>query len=396
MKRINSYINTIFEESEIIRSSGMVFGASFIGSIILFVANLILSKHFGPEGFGNFKTVISLFVFLPAMIEFGAGVTLIKYIAQFSNKEKINYLVRWFLKLRIISYLTLLSIIFILREQVALYFLKDPSLTYLILPGIFLSGFIFFDIFRFIILGFQNFKLYSFSQFLTLVSTGILTIIFGYFFGVYYAIMGWGLGYLIGNLPNIRFSFTKKIFEKTKAIDVKKIFLGYSIPIHLMIIPGFLGTAVVPILCLFFSQKLIGYFAFAMIFYQGVLLIPTALFSVLLPKFSELNGSENLKEARIKLKKVFLTYTPIVILGIIACLLFSELFIGIIAPVYLPGLVAFKTLICFGLLVGYLLIYRSYLTGLAKMEKLTLLVIIQNLSLFVISFIVMDLLSSQL
>ncbi|OYT53471.1 MAG: hypothetical protein B6U72_05835 [Candidatus Altiarchaeales archaeon ex4484_2] len=393
MKGINSYINTILGESEIIRSSGMVFGASLLGSIILFIANLILSKHFGPEGFGNFKTIISLFLLLPALIEFGAGVTLTRYIAQFSNKEEINYLVRWFLKLRIISYLLLLSIIFILREQVALYFLKDPSLAYLILPGIFLSGFIFFNIFKFISLGFQNFKLYSFSQFLTPASTGVLTIFFGYFFGVYYAIIGWGLGYLIGNLPNIRFSFTEKIFEKTRVIDVKKIFLGYSIPLHLMIIPGFLGIAVVPILSLFFSQRLIGYYAFAMIFYQGVLLIPAALFSVLLPKFSELEGSENLKEARTKLRKVFLTYTPIVVLGIIACLLFSELFLGIIAPTYLPGLILFKSLICFGLLVGYLLIYRSYLTGLAKMKKLTILVIIQNLSLLVISFIIVEMAS---
>lgn len=393
MKRINSYIAVILGESEIIKSSGMVFGASLIGSIVLFVANLILSKHFGPEGFGNFKTVITLFLFLPAMIEFGAGVTLTKYIAQFSNKEKINYLVRWFLRLRVLSYLILLSIIFILREQVALYFLKDSSLAYLITAGIFLSGFFFFDIFRYITLGFQDFKIYSFSRFLTLASLGLLAIIFGYFFGVYYAIIGWGLGYLVGNIPNIQFSFTKKIFEKSKAIDVKKIFLNYSIPIYLMIIPGFLGTAVVPILSLFFPQKLIGYFAFAMMFYHGIILIPDALFQILLPKFSELNASTTSKQLKTRLKKVFLIYTFIVVLGIVGCLLSSELFITIVAPAYLPALILFKMLFCFGLLVGYLLIYRSYLTGLGKMKKLTLLVIIQNLSLLIISFIAMMFLS---
>ncbi len=393
MKRIDSYINTIFEESEIIKSGGMVFSASLVGSVILFIANLLLSKHFGPEGFGNFKTVIYLSLLLSSTIELGAGITLTKYIAEFS-KDRINYIVRWFLKLRIVSYLILLCIIFIFREKIALYFLNDPSLSNLIMAGMLLSALVFFDIFKFISLGFQNFRLYSFSQFLTLTSAGIFTLTFGYLFGIYYAIIGWGLGYLIGNLPNIRFSFAKKIFKKTDVrLDVKKIFLNYSMPIHLMIIPGFIGNAIIPILSLFFSQRLIGYYSFAMVFYQGVISIPNALSSVLLPRFSELNGSDNLNEARIKLKRIFLIYTPIVILGIIFCILFSELFLSIIASAYLPGLLIFKTLVCFGLFVGYLLIYRSYLTGLAKLRRLTIIVIFHNISLFILSFIIMKLIS---
>ena len=222
MKRIDSYINTIFEESEIIKSGGMVFSASLVGSVILFIANLLLSKHFGPEGFGNFKTVIYLSLLLSSTIELGAGITLTKYIAEFS-KDRINHIVRWFLKLRIVSYLILLCIIFIFREKIALYFLNDPSLSNLIMAGMILSALVFFDIFKFISLGFQNFRLYSFSQFLTLTSAGIFTLTFGYLFGIYYAIIGWGLGYLIGNLPNIRFSFAKKIFKKTDVrLDVKK------------------------------------------------------------------------------------------------------------------------------------------------------------------------------
>ena len=160
-----------------------------------------------------------------------------------------------------------------------------------------------------------------------------------------------------------------------------------------MIIPGFIGNAIIPILSLFFSQRLIGYYSFAMVFYQGVISIPNALSSVLLPRFSELNGSDNLNEARIKLKRIFLIYTPIVILGIIFCILFSELFLSIIASAYLPGLLIFKTLVCFGLFVGYLLIYRSYLTGLAKLRRLTIIVIFHNISLFILSFIIMKLIS---
>lgn len=79
-------INAFLEE-DLLKSSGMVFGASLVGSIILLVSNIVLSKRFGPESFGNYKTVVSLFLFLPALIEFGAGTTLTKYIAEFSDKR---------------------------------------------------------------------------------------------------------------------------------------------------------------------------------------------------------------------------------------------------------------------------------------------------------------------
>jgi O-antigen/teichoic acid export membrane protein len=383
--------NAIFEE-ELIKSSGMVFGASLIGSIILLISNLVLSKHFGPESFGNYKTVVALFLFLPALIEFGAGTTLTKYIAEFSD-ERIHYMVRWFLKLRVILYLFLLGFVFIFREQIAIHFLKDASLSYLILPGLLFGFFVFFEIFKPITLGFQNFKLYSFSQFLTSASAGLLTIAVGYLFGVYYAIVAYGAGYLVGNLPNIRFSLAKKVFVKIvqNDLDLKSIFLRYSLPIYLMIIPGFLGLGIIPILSLFFPQKLIGYYAFAWIFYSGILLIPSALSQVLFPKVAELSGKRNFKEAKGKLVRAFIVYTPVVLLGIGGCLLFSNLFVGIIAPAYLSGLVVFEALVCFGLVVGYLLIYKGYLAGLARMKRLTLLVLIQNVSLLGVSFITMGL-----
>ena len=385
-------INAILKE-ELIKSSGMVFGASLIGSIILLISNLVLSKHFGPESFGNYKTVVSLFLFLPALIEFGAGTTLTKYIAEFSD-ERIHYMVRWFLKMRVILYLFLLGFIFIFREQIAIYFLKDASLNYLILPGLLFGFFVFFEIFKPITLGFQNFKLYSFSQFLTSASAGLLTIVVGYLFGVYYAIIAYGTGYLVGNLPNIRFSLAKEVFVRKNIqndLDLKGIFLRYSLPIHLMVIPGFLSIGIIPILSLFFPQKLIGYYAFAWIFYSGIILIPGALSQVLFPKVSELSGKKNFKEAKGKLVKAFIAYTPVVLLGIVGCLLFSKAFVGIIAPAYLSGLVVFEALVCFGLVVGYLLIYKGYLTGLAKMERLTLLVVVQNISLFIVSFITVEL-----
>ncbi|MBU4246293.1 MAG: hypothetical protein ABIF85_01120 [Nanoarchaeota archaeon] len=47
-KKINGYISSIMEESALIKDGGMLFLASFAGSIFLFIAN-------GPEGFGNLQ-----------------------------------------------------------------------------------------------------------------------------------------------------------------------------------------------------------------------------------------------------------------------------------------------------------------------------------------------------
>lgn len=383
-------VKGVLQEVELIRSSGLVFFSNFMGSIFLFISNLFLSRHFGPEIFGNYKTIVNLFLFLPSLIEFGVGTALTKHIAEFGeDKGRISKLIKWFLKFRFIIYLVLLVTIFVLKDQMAFYFLKNVSLNYLFLAGLLLTGMVFFEVFKSIILGFQNFKLYSYSQFLTLTSAGLFTIILGYYFGVFYAIIGWALSYLVGNLPVIWFVINRRVLSGGIGLNVKKIFFSYSLPIYLMIIPEFLGAGMIPILSLFFSQKLIGYYSFAWIFYMGVLLIPSALSSVLFPKFSELNGKNNLKRAKSILNKVFIIYTPIVIVGIIGSLLFSSFVVKVIAPDYLPGLLVFKTLICFGLLAGYLLVYRSYLSGLAEFKKLTLTVIVQNVVLLIVSFIVM-------
>ncbi len=382
--KINGYINSILEESALIKDSGMLFLASFAGSIFLFIANIILSKQFGPEGFGNFKTVLSLFLFLPALIEFGAGATLTKYIA-----EGNTGLIRWFLKLRIISYAIVGTLIFVFRNHIATFFLKNSALNYLVLPGLLVFLLTFFEIFKPIVQGFQNFKLLGWSQFLTMFLQGSLMIILGHYFGITYALMGWGLGYGLANILNINYTLKKKI-SKTPA-DIKKIFQSYSIPIHLMIIPNSISLAIIPILSLFFAQKLIGYYAFAWTFYSGVLMIPAALSAVMFPKISELHGKKDFLKAKSILKKIFVVYTPIALIGIVGTVIAAEYAVSIIASSYLPGLTIFKALLIFGFLSGYIQIYRSYLTATGRIKKLTAWTLAVNLALLGVSVFVIRL-----
>ena len=384
-------LKSIFSETEIIKSSGLIFLANFFGAIVLFISNILISTYFGPENFGNFKIILELSLFLPILIEFGANVTIVKYTAEMikRDRKKVNYLIKWILKLRLISYSILLIVMFIFKEQIAIYLLKDASLSSLVIPGIFISGLFFFEIFKSISLGSQDYKKYSISKFLTFFSSGILMLIFGYLFGVYFALMGWSLSYFLGNLPLMISSFKKGMFDDSKKFDMKKIFFNFSFPMYIMFFPGLLSSAAIPILSLYYSQKIIGYFSFSMIFFNGISLIPISFADFLFPKISSLSGKKNERIAKESLDKVLILYTLILIPGVIATILLSDFIIQLIAPLYLPSILVFKTLVTIGFLLGYFLIYEHYLRGLARLKEFSIIFLIHNIIFLSISFLIL-------
>lgn len=375
-----------FFEGDLLKSSSLVFLATLSANLIAFFANLFFLNQLSKEGFATLKTALYLFSFLPVMIEFGVGMSLTKYIAEFRNKrEKIGYLVKWFLKLRVFSYLVLILLIFLLREQLASSFFKDPSIIF---PGILLIGLSFFNVFQFIALGYQRFKTFAISQFLTLAISSFLSVLL-IPLGIFYIILGWSLGPLFGNLFAMKFFFDKKLTKLYEEFDVKKIFWKFSIPIYLISIPTALTSIIVPLLSLFFSQTIIGDFSFAFIFYSATLLIPGALATIIFPKVSELNGLKRQFDAKNLLKKAFVLYSLVVFIGILFVLLFSDWFI-LLFKNYLTSLLMFKVLVTLGLAFGYNTIYCNYLQGVGKIKKYALFVLAQNILLILVSFIMLS------
>lgn len=378
-------------EKEFLKSSSLVLLANCFSQIILFLLNLYLSKKFGPELFGNFKSALYLFTSLPFLVDFGASVTLVKYVAELysKNREKLSYLVRWFLKLRVFAYFSLLVFLLLLQDKIISLVFKNFD-SNLFLVGIVVTASYFFSIFASLVQGLQNFKLYSFI----LVFSNLLITLFAIplsNFGVSHALLAWSFGSIAYLFP-IKFLWEKKIFEKTKKkVDAKKIFFKFSLPMTFLQAPESLSVVVVPLLSIFFSSTAIGHYSFAFMFYWPTLLIPTALQIVLLPKVSELSGLKNYEKAKRLLKKTIQVYLLIVILGLPSILFFSDSFIHFIAKEYLPSSQIFKSIMIFGLLSGFLVIYKGYYTGLAKLKKVFLIVLIQNLLLFIISFILLSL-----
>lgn len=379
-----------FLEDEMIRRSSLVFIATFAASIISLFINIVISRLLGPETFGTFKTVMYLFSFLPLIAELGVNVSLVKYIAEFGNDiKKIRYMVRWFLNIKVLSYISIAIIIFLLRDSMALYFLKDASLGYLIVAGIFMIIMGLSQTFNCVVLGMQNFKLYSLSQFLNSCLPALLAALFSGL-GVFYMVIGWGLGLLAGNIPNIIFLFKKNIFGVYDKFDVKRLFFRFSLPVYPIELSSAFFTAIVPFLSLFFDQKLIGYYSFAFMFYYAATLIPNSLSSVLFPKISELNGQNKHGEAKGILRKAMLYYSLFVVAGLIFAVFFSEWFITLISNDYLPSLFMFQVIFAFGFVFGYNVIYTNYLKGLGKVKRYALLALFQNLILIAISFVLLS------
>jgi len=235
--------------------------------------------------------------------------------------------------------------------------------------------------------------MFGFSDFVTWVFSGILAVLLSSF-GIFYAVVGYSIGFLLGNILNIIFLFKEGVFRKDSRFNVKKIFYSFSLPMQAQYIITSSVSIIVPILSLFFPQGIIGYYSFAFMFYSATLLIPRALSSVLLPKVSELDGLKKYGDAKDMLIKAFVLYSLIVIVGIVGVVMLSEWFICFIAKEYLPSLFVFKNLLCFGLVFGYDAIYMSYLQALKRVKRVTLLTLLQNVALFVLSFIILRMPSS--
>jgi O-antigen/teichoic acid export membrane protein len=378
-----------FFKGELIRSSSLVFLSAASSNLIALVANLAIANILGSIYFGNFKTIIYLFAFLPMIIDFGVNASLTKHVAEFRNRKKSIYLIKWLLKFKIISYVFLLAAIFLLKDYITLYFLKDASLSYLVIAGIFLTASSFFFSFSSIILGLQNFKLYSLSQFLTSFFPSILSVLLSPL-GIFYMILGWGAGIILGNLPNILFLLREEFFKEHEVFDVKKILFSFNLPIYPIELTVALISSIVPLLSLFFSQKLIGYYSFAFMFYFAALLLPNSLSVVLFPKFSELNGLKRRVDAKNILKRSLLYYSIIAIASLIFVFLLSDWFIITFAKDFLPSLSMFNIITSLGIIFGFNVIYANYLKGLGNVKRYAFFVLLQNILLIIVSFALLN------
>lgn len=390
MTQITKLVNTYLNNS-LVRTTGIIFLATFIGSLIAFLANFYISNHIGPEKFGNFKTIIYLFTFLPALANLGIQAALPKYIAEFRvrNKERIGHFVMWFVKIRLIIFLVLGLLLFLLSSKISLYLFSTEQYSNLVLAGLLIFFALYFAMFPYIVQGYQNFRLIAVSMFLGYALPPLVSI-FLIPFNLVYMIMGFGLSMALSYIITIGFLIKQKTFSSPIHFKMDRIIQSFILPMHWLFLVMALPSLAVPFFSLFFAQDVIGYFSYSVMFYTAAILIPGIISYIVLPKTSELNSMKKHVEARNLIKKAFILYTPVVIIGTIGVLLLSNLFLNLVSPQYLPGATIFKSIIIFGLFSGYGLIYSSYLQGIGNVKKTAIIILLLNISLFLISGLILS------
>lgn len=388
INQIKNYLDIANKQKEMVKDSFILTFSNFITAFFTFISNMIIASIFGPGDFGVYKVMATAFgITIPLLIDLGGTFTLTKYIAEFhSKKKKIGHLNQWFLKMRVVVFAVALVAILIFSRQIVMVLLHDLSYLNLIIPSIFIFIATYFLIFHHIVLGYENFKLYGFSIVFGRLIYMFLVIIVAYLTGsIYYSLFVYGFSFFIGYIVCIKFLAGKKFFKVKEKFDVKKIFVKYSLPMHIFYSSNYLALSAIVILTPFFSAVSMGYFAWSYQFYWASTFIAFSISGMLLPKISRMDG--NSEETSEVLKNIITLYAPIAVIGIIGTLLFSNIFVSLIGSEYLPGLLIFKVVMIYGFIAGFGMIYVSYFTAKGDVKKVAILQLLINIVLLIIGFV---------
>ncbi len=324
------------------------------------------------------------------MADLGINSTLTKYLSEYGREsKKIGTILRNLLAFKAVIFIASMAALILLRADIAQLFLQDSALGYVVVAGIAYMGTNFFVTFSYAMLGFQNFRTYGITQIVSAVSSAVFALALMQF-GLFWTIVGWSVGPLLGSIPPILFILRKRNGWGREPIETLGILKKFSLPVYPVDISTSMFNIIVPIVSLFFVQTVVGYYSFAFMFYFAAILIPSSLSMVLFPKISELHGQRLFSEAKSILKRSFLYYTPIAALGIAVTLALSEWFIGTFAQSYLPSVFMFKVVVSLGFVFGYNIIYTNYLKGLCMLKKYAIFMLVQNALLLAVSFVLLS------
>jgi len=346
--------------------------STIIGSSLGLATTILLSRIFGPQNFGIFKTLTAIYGLAINFLDFGFQNTLIKYISEFATKkqeEKINHLIQNLFLFRLIILVIIIPLSIIFREQIVIIFMKDKALSFLIYPIVIFTAIAFLDLTRPIIMGLQNFRLIALTNIITPFFTLLIVIPLSFFFGLPLAIIGLGVANLTGSFICIIYLYNKKVHKKTKKTILvwPKLIFSYGLPSYLSSMPSYAFLLIFPLISLFFNQTKVGYFALSFSFYTMMMIIPGIIGQVLFPRISSL-AVRGITRAENMLKKILSFYVLLIVVEIALGYLFTKSLINIFVPQFLPAVPLAITMIVTGAILGTIVILISYFTALHKLR----------------------------
>ncbi len=324
------------------------------------ILRLMLSKELGASGLGLYTLVFTVYMFGIQFAGFGIGLALTKYIAEYHDSlPKIKEFVTSGILGSLISGSVMGILLYLFASIISNQLFHNPQMTSLLRLTAFCFPLIAMQ--KAVIgtlNGLKEMKWYAIvnisQNVLVMVASFVLVIL------LKMEVRGAVLGFVI---PTIFIGFLSLILTRdffirpTKLLNtVFRDISGFGFYVVLANSIGMINTQVDSLMIGYFMDEAsVGYYAIAIIFVQGVLLLPQAVQSVTTPSIAAYYGKGRFYHIQQLVKKTMFNVFAIVtcislVLAIFGKFLISLLFTEEFLPAYLPMLI---------LLIGHS-IYATY------------------------------------
>lgn len=315
---------------------------------------IMLSKYLGASGLGTYTLVFTIYMFGMQFASFGIGSSLTQYIAEYhDNFSKIQEFVSSGVLGSIISGSLMGLFLYIFSNIISTQFFHNPIMANLLIFTAFCFPFIAMQ--KAVIgtlNGLKDMKSYAIINVTQNISVFIVTIVLVHSLNM--NIKGAVLGFVIPTIIVSLFSllFIRNLFKINKKITNKVIkdLLSFGFYIVLANSIGMIDTEISSLMIgHFMSETEVGYYAIAIIFIQGITLLPDAAQRVTTPLIATYYGKNDFEDIRRLVKETMVKTFFVIIFIDLLMVIFGRTLISIIfteefLPAYTPLLI---------LLIGY-------------------------------------------
>ena len=326
------------------------------------LVRIVLGRELGPSGLGLYTLVFTIYMFGMQFATFGIGAALTKYIAQYHDDlPKISEFITSGVLGSMVSGTVMGVILYLLSGIISIQFFHNPEMTDLLKITAFCFPFIAMQkVVIGTLNGMQRMKLYAIVNIVQNVSVMVVSIALVILLNM--GIRGAVIGYVVPTIVIGVLSFTlirgnfsiKMGILRTALREIS--WFGFYVVLANSI--GMINTQIDSLMIgHFMSEMDVGYYAVAIVFMQGITLLPRAVQRVTNPSIARYYGKNDYSNIRSLIKGTMFKISLITIVIALFFAIFGKILIGIIftkefLPAYIPLLI---------LLVGYS-IYASFVS----------------------------------
>ena len=320
-----------------------------VSSLFHLLLRIVLGRELGAAGLGLYTLVFTIYTFGMQFAAFGIGAALTKYIAEHNeNLGKVKELVSSGLTGSFISGSIMGFVLYLLSNVISNDIFHNPEMVYMLKITAF--SFPFIALQKTVLGTLNGMRRMNYFAFINIVQN-ILVLFISFALVIFFKLDVFGavLGFVAPTILTglLSLIFIKDLFKIPCRLfnsDLRELsWFGFYVVLANSI--GVVNTQIDSFLVGFFMNEVeVGYYAVAIIFMNGMMLIPSSIQLVTTPKIASYYGKKDYKSIRYFIKGIVLKVFLITIFISIILVVFGKFLISIIftaefLPAYKPMLI---------------------------------------------------------